>query len=525
MRSFIKVAAYLALAVILLLTADIAVCFVYPDVDVLKKKNPEKTSFMKYREKQWENKGLEKKIKQKWVPFSRISPYVIKAVIIAEDDKFWRHEGFDFVAMQKAIEKDIKKKKLKVGGSTISQQLAKNLFLTPAKNPVRKIKEAIYTWRIERNLSKKRIMELYLNVAEWGDALFGIEAAARRYYGKSALSLGPEEAAKLATVLPNPIKFSPVGNSRYVRNRSALIYGIMVRRGIVIEEYVEVMNEPQEETEAETNEESVPAEGSLVSTSGPDAPDTVEKVPAPVPDIEKPPVNEDEINKDKESEKEPILTMGAKNIILHDVKEVMKNRRIFIVMLFVLILSWFLASCTNGKHKTPGAVQGVIDLSNYDFVRDGPVKLSGEWEFYWKRYLEPHDFKSEIAPKDRTFINIPGGWHKFFSGKDNFPGNGYGTLRLTVITKAQAEKLSLDISYVRSAYTAYINRVQKGSAGRIVSSYSPETTSHKPHNTMSFVTEGPETEIIIHISNYHLAYGGIWDPVLLGYPKDVAKKA
>ena len=90
----------------------------------------------------------------------------MKAVIIAEDDKFWSHEGFDFDAMQKALEKDLKKKKFKVGGSTISQQLAKNLYLTPAKNPIRKVKEAILTWRIERQLSKRRIMELYLNVAE-----------------------------------------------------------------------------------------------------------------------------------------------------------------------------------------------------------------------------------------------------------------------------------------------------------------------------------------------------------------------
>jgi monofunctional glycosyltransferase len=299
-KKLIKIAAYLALAVILLLAADIAVCFVYPDVAVLKKKNPEKTSFMKYREKQWENKGLDKKIKQKWVPFGRISPYVVKAVIIAEDDKFWRHEGFDFVAMQKAFEKDIKKKKFKAGGSTISQQLAKNLFLSPARNPVRKIKEAIYTWRLERNLSKKRIMELYLNVAEWGNALFGIEAAAEKYYGKSASSLGPEEAARLATVLPNPIRFSPVGNSRYVKNRSAFIYRIMVRRGIVIEEYVEVMKEPQEDTqiEGDTIEEHVPDEGILTDTSGPSAPDDTQK--APVPEIKPPAVNEDGMDKENE---------------------------------------------------------------------------------------------------------------------------------------------------------------------------------------------------------------------------------
>ena len=113
-------------------------------------------------------KGKKYTIRQRWVPLSRISPYLIKAVLIAEDDKFWSHEGFDYEAMQKAIEKDIKAKKFKLGGSTISQQLAKNLYLSPSKNPVRKIKEAIITWRMEKVLSKKRILELYLNVAEWG---------------------------------------------------------------------------------------------------------------------------------------------------------------------------------------------------------------------------------------------------------------------------------------------------------------------------------------------------------------------
>ena len=124
---------------------------------------------------------------------TRISPYVIKAVLIAEDDKFWSHEGFDFEAIQKAMEKDLKARRFKVGGSTISQQLAKNLYLTPSKNVLRKVKEAILTWRIERNLTKKRIIELYLNLVEWGEGIFGIEAAARHYFGKSAAALGPKK--------------------------------------------------------------------------------------------------------------------------------------------------------------------------------------------------------------------------------------------------------------------------------------------------------------------------------------------
>ena len=181
---------------------------------------------------------------QIWVPYRAISPYLIKAVLIGEDDKFWHHEGFDYEAMEKAVEKDIKAGRFKLGGSTITQQLAKNLYLSPSKNPIRKIREAIITWRLERALTKRRILEIYLNIAEWGPkGIFGIEAAARHYYGKHASELGPEEAARLAAVLPNPRRFNPLGDSRYVRYRSNLIYRIMVRRGIVVPEYEEAGGE------------------------------------------------------------------------------------------------------------------------------------------------------------------------------------------------------------------------------------------------------------------------------------------
>jgi monofunctional biosynthetic peptidoglycan transglycosylase len=231
----------LTFLLLFLLAGFIAIQFFYPDVSVLKKVNPRKTAMMAYREAEWKREGKRCKVEQKWVPLRAVSPYLVKAVLIGEDDKFWKHEGFDYEAMQKAIERDIKAQKFKLGGSTVSQQLAKNLFLSPSKNPVRKIREAIITWRMEKVLSKKRILELYLNVAEWGDrGIFGIEAAARNYYGKSASALGPEEAARLAAVLPNPRKFNPLGNQRYVVNRSNLIYKIMVRRGIVVPEYEEV---------------------------------------------------------------------------------------------------------------------------------------------------------------------------------------------------------------------------------------------------------------------------------------------
>jgi monofunctional glycosyltransferase len=185
---------------------------------------------------------------------SRISPYLIKAVIIAEDDKFWTHEGFDVEAIQKAMEKDLKAGQFKVGGSTISQQLAKNLYLSPSKNVLRKLKEAILTWRIERNLKKKRIIEIYLNVVEWGEEIFGIEAAAHHYFNKSAAALGPEEAARLAAILPNPRKLDPVGNSHYVARRAGVIQNIMLKRGIIIPAYEEVMA-PETGIEARSSSE------------------------------------------------------------------------------------------------------------------------------------------------------------------------------------------------------------------------------------------------------------------------------
>jgi len=237
----------LGLVVLSAFVLSIAFYFVYPDVSILRKVNPKKSAFMEYREKEWKQQGRKKKIVQQWVPLSQVSPYVVKAVIIAEDDKFWSHDGFDFEAMQKALEKDLKHKKFKAGGSTISQQLAKNLFLSPSKNPMRKLKEAVLTWRLERTLSKKRIIEIYLNLVEWGDGLFGIEAAAQHYYGRPASDLSAVEASKLAAALPNPRRYSPTGGGRYISYRSDAIYQIMAKRGIVIEEYDDVMNEPEAE--------------------------------------------------------------------------------------------------------------------------------------------------------------------------------------------------------------------------------------------------------------------------------------
>lgn len=256
---------------------DIGRFFLYPTISDLKEINPVPTAFMEYRQEEWAEQNRDKEIQHQWVSMNKISPNIIKAVLIAEDDGFWNHDGFDVKGMENAIERSLKKGVV-AGGSTISQQLSKNLYLSPSKNPVRKIKEAIITWRIENTLSKRRILEIYLNVAEWGDGIFGIEAAARHYYGKSAKKLTAREASRLASVLPNPIKYSPIGDQRYVKNRSRIIYKIMQRRGVVIPEFKEVMTPPkvEESVTQESNgsisglfSETAPEETPLVETETP----------------------------------------------------------------------------------------------------------------------------------------------------------------------------------------------------------------------------------------------------------------
>jgi len=226
-----------------------------PDIAKLRKQNPKKTAFMEYREREEQGKSRKTKIDQRWVSLSNISPYLIKAVLIAEDDKFWRHEGFDYKAIQKALERDLKAKKLKFGGSTISQQLARNLYLTPEKSLLRKVREALITWRLEKVLSKKRILELYLNVVEWGDGIFGIEAASRYYYGKPSIQLTPVEATRLAAILPSPKRYNPLGDQGYVTNRANDIYNIMIQRGIIVPEYEEVTDEIEPCSTEETDSE------------------------------------------------------------------------------------------------------------------------------------------------------------------------------------------------------------------------------------------------------------------------------
>ncbi len=189
--------------------------------------NPETTSFQSQRMKEARQKNPKAELKRKWVPYGKISIQLKRAVIAAEDDKFVDHEGFDWEGIQRAIEKNQKKGKVVAGGSTITQQLAKNLLLSPTKSVTRKAEEAIITVWIELLWDKRRILEVYLNVVEWGNGLFGAEAAARRYYGISAAQLGAEQAAQLAVMLPAPRRYEHNPNSAYLTGRARLIAGRM----------------------------------------------------------------------------------------------------------------------------------------------------------------------------------------------------------------------------------------------------------------------------------------------------------
>ena len=185
--------------------------------------NPESTSFMQTRLEHLRAKNHNVELKQRWASYARISDELKRAVVVAEDAKFSEHDGFDWEGIQKALEKNQKKGRVVAGGSTISQQLAKNLFLSGQKNLWRKGQEAVITWMIEMLMDKERILEIYLNVAEWGDGVFGAEAAARHYYNVGAAGLNAEQAARLAAMLPRPLYYERNRDSQFLQRYSETI--------------------------------------------------------------------------------------------------------------------------------------------------------------------------------------------------------------------------------------------------------------------------------------------------------------
>jgi monofunctional biosynthetic peptidoglycan transglycosylase len=185
--------------------------------------NPDSTAFMEAGLARMQEKNPDAELRYRWVDYNRVSLNLKRAVIAAEDSRFLTHEGFDWDGMELALEKNLKKGRIVAGGSTISQQLAKNLFLSASRNPLRKVQEAVITVMIEAIWSKRRILEVYLNVIEWGNGVYGAESASRRYFKASAASIGPDQAALLAAMIPNPRYYESHRSTRGLQKRKGII--------------------------------------------------------------------------------------------------------------------------------------------------------------------------------------------------------------------------------------------------------------------------------------------------------------
>ena len=207
-----------------------------PDVRPLKTQNPRETSFMRLKEAQAAKAGKKVTRRMQWARWDEISDNLKHAVLVAEDDMFYAHKGVNWETTREAFRFNLGKKKFARGGSTITQQLARNLYLSPSKNPLRKIKEYLIARRLERELGKRRIFELYLNVAEWGKGIYGAQAASLAYFGRTADTLTPEEAAALAAVLPSPRRYDPLKDSRFMRGRKSTIVARMRASGYLPDE-------------------------------------------------------------------------------------------------------------------------------------------------------------------------------------------------------------------------------------------------------------------------------------------------
>jgi monofunctional biosynthetic peptidoglycan transglycosylase len=247
-----------------------------PDVRGLATTDPETTAFMELRASEARAQGAEPRKLHKWVSYSRISPHLKRAVLVAEDAAFWEHDGVDYVELQKSIENDWARGQRPRGASTITQQLAKNLYLSPSRNPVRKLRELIIARRLEAALEKARIFELYLNLIEWGDGIYGVEAAAHEYFGTSAAALGPSESALLAGAIINPRLLNPSRPTPRLLRRQQIILG---RMGKVVPPTENATDRPApvEEPESEPLED---LRADPVATEEPPPPDGSRSAPS-----------------------------------------------------------------------------------------------------------------------------------------------------------------------------------------------------------------------------------------------------
>jgi len=216
---------HLALGGFAVLLATFAYCWLtLPDVRPLKTQTPTSTAFMRMRQAEAIRAGKSPAYQQRFVRYSRISPNLIRAVLLAEDAAFWSHGGVDWDEIKASLQRNIDRGEFSRGASTITQQLAKNLYLSPSRNPYRKLTEWMIARRLEAELSKQRILELYLNLIEWGDGVWGVEAASQRYFGISASELSVEQSALLAGAIINPRVYSPARpNGRLLRRQQIIL--------------------------------------------------------------------------------------------------------------------------------------------------------------------------------------------------------------------------------------------------------------------------------------------------------------
>ena len=216
-----------------------------PDVSSLARRTPLRTALMRQRIAEARKAGRPSRVDQRWIPYQRISPLLRRAVLIAEDDAFFSHGGLDWNEIGASMRRNVEAGRIVRGGSTITQQLARNLYLGNQRTVTRKLREILLAGRIERTLSKRRILELYLNLIEWGDGIYGIEAAAQRHFGVSATQLDARQSALLAAVIINPRRYDPTHPAGRAERRARMILTRMWKRGLLGEsEYLAAIGRP-----------------------------------------------------------------------------------------------------------------------------------------------------------------------------------------------------------------------------------------------------------------------------------------
>jgi len=277
-----------ALLVVLLLGAGLFVLLsvvavlaaLRPDVSSLAARTPQRTALMRQREREAARAGKPFRVEQRNISYGSISPLLRRAVLVSEDDAFFSHDGLDWNEIKASARTNLEKRRMVRGGSTITQQLAKNLYLSGERSLTRKVEEAVLAVRLERALSKRRIFELYLNLIEWGDGVFGIEAAARHYYGVSASRLSPRQAVLLAAVIINPRRYSPLTPSSRIERRARRIASRLHARGVLDDaQYREAIGAPPLPPVADSSSVATPRDDVPRADSVTTSPDSARSSP------------------------------------------------------------------------------------------------------------------------------------------------------------------------------------------------------------------------------------------------------